>query len=64
LARPADEPEKRLAVFDAIVAECGSAVSLLDRARLGSLVQVYENEKGFEDRVKAVRARLPSSQGK
>ncbi len=64
LARPADEPEKRLTVFDAIVAECGSAVSLLDRARLGSLVQVYENEKGFEDRVKAVRAKLPSSKGK
>ena len=64
LGAPKDEPEKRQATFDSMVAQSGSAVSLLDRARLGALVLVYENEKGFEDRVKALREKLPAPQGK
>lgn len=64
LGAPKDEPEKRQATFDSIVAQSGSAVSLFDRARLGALVLVYENEKGFEDRVKALREKLPAPQGK
>jgi hypothetical protein len=51
-------------IFDAIVAETGSGVSLKDRARLGALVLVYEFEKGFEERVKAIRAKLPPASGK
>ncbi len=64
LAKPADEPEKRLANFDAIFAACGTGVALPDRARLASLVAVYENEKGFADRVAAARAKLPAPLGK
>jgi hypothetical protein len=64
LGKPADDPEKRQVIFDAIVAETGSGVSLKDRARLGALVLVYEFEKGFEERVKAIRAKLPPASGK
>ena len=64
LGKPADDPEKRQVIFDAIVADTGTGVSLKDRARLGALVLVYEFEKGFEERVKAIRAKLPPASGK
>lgn len=63
LGQPADDPDKRFLTFDAVVAACGQAVAPADRARLGSLLQVYEKEKGFEDRLQAIREKLPNPAG-